>query len=82
MLKLLKILSTTAIVLVLASGYVGAQTWTTLDDFTDGNYTANPVWTPQGAGTWQIAAGRIQNTCTTSRISATSTTAGGAGQSA
>ena len=73
-LHLLKIITAPAIVLAIAPVYIVAQTWTTLDDFTDGNYTANPVWTPQGAGTWQIAAGQLQNTATTSKISTPFTT--------
>ncbi|MFH2143515.1 MAG: hypothetical protein ABIJ97_13905, partial [Bacteroidota bacterium] len=68
MLHLLKILIVPAIFMILFPIYIEAQTWTTLDDFTDGNYTASPVWTVK-AGTWQIAAGQLQNTATTSRIS-------------
>ena len=38
---------------------IKAQTFTTLDDFSDGNFNANPVWTPS-SGTWQVSSGVLQ----------------------
>ncbi|MBU3713878.1 MAG: T9SS type A sorting domain-containing protein [Ferruginibacter sp.] len=37
-----------------------AQTFTTLDDFSDGNYTVNPVWTVSGSGSWSVSGGVLQ----------------------
>lgn len=49
--------------LVLFSALVcGAQI---TDNFSDGDYTSNPVWTPDNVGNWTIAAGQLRSNSAT-----------------
>ncbi|MDP2208119.1 MAG: T9SS type A sorting domain-containing protein [Bacteroidota bacterium] len=59
-------LLTTLLIVALGTTAVGQMTL--LDDFADGNYTANPVWTVQ-SGSWTVDGGWLKNTATAASIS-------------
>ncbi|MFN7187501.1 MAG: hypothetical protein ACK5VK_05170, partial [Cyclobacteriaceae bacterium] len=40
-----------------------------VDDFSDGNFTANPAWMPDLAANWTIISGQLRSNATTANSS-------------